>query len=319
MRILMMILMVCMTQGAVAAKQPWNSWVHDLKYEAMDQGISGQFFDYVFSDIRPNRRVISFDRSQPERRLDFKKYRRTRASKNRIAIGRKEYKRHQTLLTEVSNAYGVDPCFIVSLWGMESSYGRFMGSFPVLRSLATLAYDNRRADFFRKELLLALHIVQDGHVKLDRFKGEWAGASGQPQFLPSSWHKFAVDYNGDGRKDIWDSHGDIFASIANYLKGNGWQTGQPWAVEIKVPSNFDRSLKGKKIVKPVTEWQAMGIRTADGGPLPHQELEASVIMPEGGPYLLGYNNFRVIMRYNNSTYYAGSIGYMADKICGRRK
>lgn len=300
------------------AKMPWSQWVAGVKADAVQQGIDPYFFDEIFADIRPNRRVVHYDRTQPEKRLTFTKYRTTRASKYRIAIGRKEYRRHRQLLDTIGRDYGVDPCFITSLWGMESSYGRFMGSFPVLRSLATLAYDSRRGPFFRKELLTALHIVSDGHVQLHRFKGEWAGASGQPQFLPSSWRKFAVDYNGDGRKDIWDTHADIFASIANYLKGHGWRTGEPWAVEVTLPADFDMAYEGKKIVKPVSEWNNMGVRTSRGESLPYQNLEASIIKPYGGPVFLAFKNYKVILRYNNSIYYAGAIGYMADSICRRR-
>ncbi len=301
------------------AQPSWSKWVRDLRGQAISQGIRASLFDHVFRDIRPNRRVRSYSRSQPEHRLTFNKYRRTRASKYRIAIGKRKYRQYHALLKEVGDNYGVDPCFIVSFWGMETSYGSFMGSFPVLNSLATLAYDSKRKDFFRKELLFALRIVNDGHVNLRDYKGEWAGASGQPQFLPSSFINYAVDYDRDGRKDIWKTKADVFASIANYVKRKGWQTGEPWAIEVKAPRNFDMSLEGKKIRKPVSEWSAMGVRMLDGSKLPNQTLEASIIKPYGGPTLLAFKNFRVIMRYNNSTYYAGAIGYMADKICGRRK
>lgn len=300
------------------AKPSWSQWVSQLRQEAIDQGIRPTLFDRVFANVKPSRRVINYDRSQPEKRLTFTKYRTTRASKFRIQLGRKEYKRYSPILQRVGSEYGVDPCFVVSLWGMESSYGRFMGSFPVINSLATLAYDARRSAFFRKELLYALHIVNDGHVPISRFKGEWAGASGHPQFLPSSWRRFAVDYNGDGRKDIWTTHADVFASIANYLKGHGWKTGQPWAIKVKLPRNFNMKLEGKRIVKPVAEWNAMGVRTQSGNPLPNQNLTASVIKPYGGPVFLAFNNYKVLLRYNNSIYYAGAVGYMADSICRKK-
>jgi membrane-bound lytic murein transglycosylase B len=192
-----------------------------------------------------------------------------------------------------------------------------MGNFPVIKSLATLAYDSKRQAFFRKELFLALHILNDGHVTLDRFKGEWAGASGQPQFLPSSWVKYAVDYDGDGRKDIWESKPDVFASIANYMKINGWKTGEQWAIYVKLPAGFDMKLEGKSTIKPVSEWNALGVRTTTGEPLPHQDWQASLVQPNGGPVFLAYPNYKMILRYNNSIYYAGAIGYLADKICQR--
>jgi membrane-bound lytic murein transglycosylase B len=303
---------------ATAQQQSWSSWVAQVRAEALKQGISESLLNEAFADIHePSKQVKGLARSQPEHRLTYTKYRNSRVDAYRIAIGRKEYKKNQTLLTEIGNQYGVDPCFITSFWGMETSYGSYMGNFPVIKSLATLAYDSNRPDFFRRELFLALHILNDGHVTLQRFKGEWAGASGQPQFLPSSWVKYAVDYDGDGRKDIWDSKADVFASIANYMKLNGWKAGEPWATYVKLPANFDMALEGKTIIKPVSEWNALGVRTETGQPLPHQDLQASIVQPNGGPVFLAYPNYRMILRYNNSIYYAGAIGYLADSICQR--
>lgn len=154
-------------------------------------------------------------------------------------------------------------------------------------------------------------------MSLAQFKGEWAGASGQPQFLPTSWVKYAVDYDGDGRKDIWSSKPDVFASIANYMKINGWRSGEPWAIYVTLPADFDQKLQGKSIIKPVSEWNKLGVRTTNGEPLPHQDMQASVIQPNGGPVFLAYPNYKMILRYNNSIYYAGAIGYLADSICMR--
>lgn len=305
--------------GSAHATAHWQQWVSEVKQEAISDGVEPALVDRAFRNIRePSRRVKNYSKSQPEHRLTFSKYRKTRASKYRILLGKRNYKKNDELLNEVGAHYGVDPCFIVSLWGMETSYGNFMGKFPVIKSLATLAYDSKRKDFFRHELIQALHIVNDGHVSLSKYKGEWAGASGQPQFLPSSFTRYAIDYNRDGRKDIWSTKADVFASIANYLKNKGWKSNEPWAVEVTLPRNFDMSQEGKRIRKPVSEWQKMGVNMPKGGDLPRQDLEASIIKPYGGPAMLAFNNFRVIMRYNNSTYYAGSIGYMADKICKRR-
>lgn len=300
------------------AQKSWNQWVADVRTQALSEGISASLFDEAFADIHePSRKVKSLARSQPEHRLTFSRYLNTRADNYRITMGRKNYARNKAILEEIGQKFAVDPCFIVAFWGMESSYGTYMGDFPVIKSLATLAYDSNRPDFFRKELLLALHIVNDGHVSLANFKGEWAGASGQPQFLPSSWVKYAVDYEGTGHKDIWSNKPDVFASIANYMKQNGWQAGQPWAIHVKLPAKFDPNLEGKSIVKPVSEWNAMGVRTEQGEPLPYQELQASIVQPNGGPVFLAYPNYKMILRYNNSIYYAGAIGYMADKICNR--
>lgn len=301
-----------------AQTQNWASWVSDVRKEALGQGISPRIFDAAFADIHePSKQVKGLAHSQPEHRLTYSKYLKSRVDAYRITIGRKQYKKYQAIADEIGEHFGVDPCFVMSFWGMETSYGSYMGNFPVIKSLATLAYDSNRPAFFRQELFLALHILNDGHVTLDRFKGEWAGASGQPQFLPSSWVKYAVDYDGDGHKDIWDSKPDVFASIANYMKLNGWHAGEPWAVYVKLPPHFDMALEGKTIVKPVSEWNALGVRTEQGKALPYPNLQASIVQPNGGPVFLAYPNYKMILRYNNSIYYAGAIGYLADKICQR--
>jgi len=171
-------------------------------------------------------------------------------------------------------------------------------------------------------LSISLPVIGSGlnhsRFSLQDFKGEWAGASGQPQFLPSSWVRYAVDYDGDGRKDIWNSKPDVFASIANYMKGNGWREGEPWAVFVKLPPHFDMDLEGKSTVKSVKEWAEMGVRRTDGRPLPYPNLQASIVQPDGGPVFLAYPNYKMILKYNNSIYYAGAIGYLADKICDRK-
>lgn len=314
---LIIMVMACtlLNQGAFA-QQSWNSWLNDVKKEALAQGISQETLNSAFAGIHePNRQVKSFSHSQPEHRLTYIKYRNTRVDNYRIAIGRKEYKKNKVILEEIGQRYGVNPCFIVSFWGLETSYGSYMGNFPVIKSLATLAYDSGRKEFFRKELFIALRILNEGHVDLADFKGEWAGASGQPQFLPSSWVKYAVDYDGDGRKDIWRSKPDVFASIANYMRENGWKTGEPWAIQVKLPKKFDMKLEGKNNMKPVSEWSALGVRTESGQPLPYQDLQGSIVQPLGGPTFLTFPNYKMILRYNNSIYYAGAIGYLADKIC----
>lgn len=301
------------------AQQSWSSWVEDVHKEALAQGIRPSVFDAAFADIHePSRQIKGLSRSQPEHRLTYQSYLNSRVDGYRITIGRSQYKKNQAVIDKIGRHYKVDPCFIMSFWGMETSYGSYMGNFPVVKSLATLAYDSKRQDFFRKELFLALHILNDGHVSLQDFKGEWAGASGQPQFLPSSWVRYAVDYDGDGRKDIWKSKPDVFASIANYMTINGWREGEPWAVFVTLPSHFDKNLEGKSIVKSVSEWSAMGVRTIDGKALPYPALEASIVQPNGGPVFLAYPNYKMILKYNNSIYYAGAIGYLADKICNRK-
>jgi membrane-bound lytic murein transglycosylase B len=313
---LVAIVSILMQQIAFAQQQSWNQWVAEVRTEALAQGIPPEVFDSAFAGIRePSHAIKGLLKSQPEHRLTFMKYRSTRVDNYRIAIGRKEFKKNQALLEDIAKKYGVNPCFIVSFWGMETSYGTYMGNFPVIKALATLAYDSNRKDFFRKELFIALRILNEGHVSLADFKGEWAGASGQPQFLPSSWVRYAVDYDGDGHRDIWKSKPDVFASIANYMKQNGWQTGEPWAIQVKLPKNFDRALEGKTTIKPVSEWASLGVLTEDGKPLPNQHLNASIVEPYGGPTFMAFPNYKMILHYNNSIYYAGAVGYLADKIC----
>lgn len=305
----------------VIAAQPqpsWDEWLAGVRVEAVAQGIRPELFEEVFKDIRqPSRNVLSYDRNQPEKRLTFLTYRDTRFDAYRITMGRRALAKHRALLNEIGSKYGVNPCFIVSFWGLETSYGNFMGKFPVMQSLATLAYNPRRGPFFRKQLLYALHILNDGHVKNEDFRGEWAGASGHPQFLPSSWYAYAVDYDGDGRKDIWKTLPDVFASIANYLVENGWQRDQPWAIAVNVPAGLQDTVNQQQY-RTLEAWRANGVTTVNEQPWPKvMDLPARLIHPYGGPDFLVFNNFNVIMKWNRSTYYAGTVGYGAEKICGR--
>lgn len=294
--------------------QNWQAWLAELRQEALAQGIQPAVFDAAFADVKPHRQVINLDRSQPERRLTYLQYRNSRIDPYRIRLGVQEFNKNQQLLYQINRDFGVNPCFVVALWGLESSYGRFRGNFPVINSLATLAYDGRRSEFFRKELLYALQILNDGHVDLTDFKGEWAGASGHPQFLPSSWYNFAVDYNGDGKKDIWNSKTDALASIANYLSQNGWQTHGALLVEVEAPYNLE-NMKGYEQALPIGEWQSLGVRINNMPANVDANTLAYLVEPYGGPTFLVFNNFRVLMRYNNSTFYAGSVNYLASSIC----
>jgi membrane-bound lytic murein transglycosylase B len=260
--------------------------------------------------------VLHLDNTQPEKRLSFMTYRNTRADRARILLGQTEVARYQNLLGNVENHYGVNACVIASLWGMETSYGHYVGNFSTLQALATLAYSSRRADFFRNELLDALGILGSNQVSLHDFKGEWAGGTGQPQFLPSSWYQYAVDYNGDGRKDIWKTPVDVFASIANYLVQNGWKTGEPVMVSVSVPEGIAGSINSKQ-EQSVSAWQQQGVQIMDGRSWPDGGLTAQLIQPDGGPVFLVFPNFFTLMRWNHSTYYVGTINYLAEQICER--
>lgn len=312
------ILLFSISWNLFAATESWDSFINAVKQEALQKGIKQSVIDEAFKGIHePNKKIKNLLKTQPEKRLTYQQYRSSRVDNYRIIIGRKKYKENKEWLTDIGNTYEVDPCFMVSFWGFETSYGGYMGNFPVVQALSTLAYDSNRKEFFRSELFLALKILNEGHVSIDKFKGEWAGASGHPQFLPSSWLKYAVDYDKDGKKDIWTSKQDALASIANYMKQNGWRKDEPWAIVVNLPKNFDMSLEGKNTIKTTKEWDAIGVRTSKGEHLPNPNLAASIIKPLGGPVFLAYPNYRMILKYNNSIYYAGSIGFLADKICQR--
>jgi membrane-bound lytic murein transglycosylase B len=304
--------------GLAQASAAWDEFVTQVKADAKARGVSNGTLNRAMATVRePNRKVISQIRSQPEKKETFLRYRARRADAARIRIGKQKYRKHRALLQQIEQRYGVDACVVTAIWGLETAYGGYMGNFPVIQSLATLAFDSHRKDFFRGQLLQALQILDEGHITLDRYRGEWAGASGHPQFLPSSWLNYAVDFNGDGRKDVWSSIPDALASIANYLAKNGWKTGQPWGIEAQLPAGFDQGLIEGRSEKPVSAWQAMGIQLLEN--VPHDpSAMATIVNPHGGPAFVAFPNFRTIMTYNRSTYYAGTIGWTADKICGRK-
>ncbi len=301
------------------AKSDWERWVSELKEEAISQGIDSDLFDQLFANISaPDQSVQHFSQHQPEHRITYPEYKNTRADTYKIIIGRRAYKKHQSILQSVARSYNVSACYIVALWGMETSYGRYMGKFPVVKSLATLAYQSNRQAKFRSELLYALHMLNDHQVSIEQFKGEWAGATGQPQFLPSSWFKYAVDYDMCGRKDIWTSYPDVFASIANYLVKNNWNDAEPVMVPVVLPKDFNTHLIGMTISKPVSAWNELGVSFVDGGSLPFLNVQASLIQPDGDGTYLVYPNFKVLLSYNNSIYYAGTVKYLADEICQKQ-
>lgn len=300
------------------AQTSWQTWVAQLRQEAVSEGISPSLFDSLFANMHaPQQKILGLAQTQPEHRLSYYQYLNTRASNDRIVMGQRKYQQYRGILESIQHTYGVDPCVIVALWGMETSYGNFMGDFPTVQALATLAYQSNRPQVFRKELLYALHMLNDGDVSVAQFKGEWAGASGQCQFLPSSWYQYAVDYDHDGQKNIWTSVPDVLASIANYMRGHGWQPGQPRVITVQLPTDFNTTYVQNREIKSVKEWAALGIRQVNGQPLPDGDAAAFVVHPDGGPVWLALNNLKAILGYNNSIYYAGAIGYMADRICKR--
>lgn len=297
----------------------FETWLDGVRAEALAGGISQATVDAALRDTRPIARVIELDRRQPEGRITFAQYLASRVPDSRVEAARARLRSHRALLDEVAARYRVQPRFIVALWGLESDFGRYMSPFPVIDSLATLAHDGRRGDYFRAELLVALRIIDGGHVAPGEMRGSWAGALGQCQFMPSNFFKFAVDYDNDGRRDIWGTLPDVFASIANYLAGFDWRDDQTWGREVRLPAGFDQSLVGLDTIKPIGAWQGLGARLPDGGDLPARQLPASIVMPDGagGQAYLVYGNFRAILDWNRSTYFALSVGILADRVWSR--
>lgn len=298
--------------------QTFSDWLAELRAEASGMGISAATLA-ALDQLEPVERVLELDNSQPEFVQTFTRYLGLRITPGQISRGQELLQQHGVLLDQVRQQYGVQPHYLVSFWAIESNYGRATGGFGVLEALATLAYDPRRADFFRRELLTALRIIDEGHIQPERMSGSWAGAMGQLQFLPSVFYRYGVDGDGDGRIDIWNSLPDIFHSAANFLSQSGWRGDQRWGREVVLPSNFDFSLTGTGTRKSLQEWRDLGITQTDGSSIPVAAgMEASIILPAGaqGPAFLAYANFRATMAYNPSTFYALTVGHLADRYTG---
>ena len=309
-------LTVSLSAGALAAEQSFDAWLEGVRQEARERNISEAIIAAALTDIKPIPRVIELDRGQPEFTQTFQQYMAKRITPQLIEYGKKMMQEHREILNEVSRKYGVQPRFIVALWGAETSFGRYTGGFKVVDSLATLAWDGRRSAFFRKELFNALTILNQGHTTADVMKGSWAGAMGQSQFMPSSYLSFAEDYNGDGRRDIWETQSDVFASIANYLSKSGWRDDLTWGRAVDLPKGFDESLVSLDVTKTMDEWRALGVRKEGGGALPTRNIEASVIRPKrgGDAAFLIYQNYRTLLKWNYSHFFGISVGSIADAI-----
>ena len=302
----------------IAQDQTFAEWREQLRAEAFSLGISEETLLAIDDLEAPLERVLELDDAQPEFIQTFTRYLSLRITPLQINRGQALLRQYAVLLEEVRQSYGVQPHYLVSFWAIESNYGRATGGFSVLQALATLAFDPRRADFFRTELLTALKIIDDGHIAVDNMSGSWAGAMGQLQFLPSVFARYGIDGDNDGKIDIWNSLPDIFHSAANFLSQSGWRGDERWGREVLLPSNFDFSLTGTRTRKPLQEWNDLGIIQINGLPIPVANMQASVILPAGagGPAFLTYANFRATMVYNPSTFYALTVGHLADRYTG---
>ena len=291
------------------------SWVKQFRNEALQRGVSAETFDREFTGVVPNARVIELDQRQPERaKVGFADYLAKIISQLRIDNGRAAYSANQGLLQEVSGQFGVPPSVIVSLWGLETSYGKNTGGFDLIQALATLAWEGRRSEFFKTELIDALLILQNGHITRENFKGSWAGAMGQNQFMPSSWNKYAVDYNGDGHKDIWMNKADIFASTANYLSKNGWNPTLKWGWQIHEKDGLYKLQPNHTMT--YQEWLSYGVKFQGHLPSMPATTPLKLIIPDGGNgrlYLVT-KNFDVIKSWNRSNYFALTVGLLSDLL-----
>lgn len=310
----------------------FSVWLAAFRQEAAAQGIRPAIIAAALRDVRPVEKIITRDRNQAEFTLRFETYRDRVLTPLNIKAGRQKLAQHEPLLAAIGKKYGVQPRFIVAIWGIETRYGAVKPTMPVIPALATLAFDGRRSDFFRNELMQALRMLDAGYAEVKDLNGSWAGAMGQPQFMPSSYMKYAQDWDGDGRRDIWNNPGDVFASIAHYLASHGWSAEQTWGRQVRLTPQISNALPklqraGKSgcramdqlsVPRSLRDWQAQGVRRVDGADLPRQEVQAALALPESvsGPAYMVYGNYEAILRYNCAHFYALTVGALSDQIGG---
>ncbi|MCX6545305.1 MAG: lytic murein transglycosylase [Acidobacteria bacterium] len=311
-------------------RPPFGEWLAALRQEALARGITAKTVESALANVEPLAVIVERDRTQAELTLTFNQYLKRRLTAAFVKTGRKMARTHAGLLRQVAAKYGVGAGTLVAIWGMESNYGRFSGTWPTIAALATLAYDPHRPGLFRNELFAALEILDRQDIRLDILKGSWAGAMGQPQFMPSSYLRYAVDFDEDGQRNIWSSTGDVFASIANFLKEHGWTPGVRWGREVKVDeaaatrvaemvllrvTGSCQAIRQMTESKPIREWRTLGVRQINGAPLPGTTLEASLVRVDSRTFLV-YSNYEALLGYNCAHAYALGVGVLADRIGG---
>jgi membrane-bound lytic murein transglycosylase B len=310
-------ILACWSVTAPAlAETSFTAFLASVREDAVGSGIAPSTVDRAFAGLRPNAKVLELDSHAPELTQSWERYRTTRVSDQRVAAGRQAMQANSVSLTEISRRYGVDPGVIVAIWGLESNFGGYTGGFAVIEALATLAFDGRHNGFFRAELISALRILDHGDITLPRMTGSYAGAMGQPQFMPSSYLNYAVDFDGKGRRDIWDNRNDVLASIANYQSKSGWRPGEPWGQLIHVPTGFTVDRNGRDDSRSLAAWNGLGVTRANGAAFTRLDRSGAVVMPDGvgGEAYMTYANFRIIRLYNPSDLYALSVGLLANRI-----
>lgn len=305
--------------GRARAQAPagFDAFLEGVRAEARRGGISAATLQRAFAGLRPNQRVIELDRRQAEGFLSWEEYRdRIMVNPIRVQNGQRNYADNRSLLQAIETRYRVSSRVVVAIWGVETNFGGNTGGFGVMEALATLAWEGRRAEFFRRELLAALRVLEGGHIAPARMTGSWAGAMGQPQFMPTNFERMAVDFDGDGRRDIWDSRADALASIAHYFQRSGWREGEPWGRAVRPPPGFGLDGADTETKRSLRDWARLGFRAEDGGPLPASELEAAIVLPNrgSGQVFLGHHNLRVIRRYNSPVNYGLAVGLLSDRF-----
>ncbi|PSW18737.1 lytic murein transglycosylase [Photobacterium sanctipauli] len=303
---------------ALSADEGFDKYVEGLKVEAREKGISEAIINSAFDGITFTERAVKADKNQPERKLTLDEYIPRAVPDWKVKQANDLYQKHKPALERIGKQYGVQPRFIVALWGVESNFGRLMGNYNVIEALSTLAYEGRREAFFRTQVMAALEILDAKHISPEDMKGSWAGAMGQPQFMPTSFLSYAVDGNNDGKIDIWQTEADVFASAANYLKQANWNDDYTWGRQVNIPGNIDRNLLGvdKEKARKLSDWQRLGVRRLNGQALPEVDINAWLIQPDdnkGRAYLV-YGNYQSLLLWNRSHYFALAVSHLADQI-----
>lgn len=307
-----------MSSAVMAADEGFDAYVNVLKTEAREKGISEQTIQSAFDGITFIERAVKADKNQPERKLTLDEYLPRAVPEWKKKQANQLYQEHKAVLDRIGQQYGVQPRFVVALWGVESNFGRLTGNYNVVEALTTLAYEGRREAFFRNQVMAALEIIDAGHITAKEMKGSWAGAMGQPQFMPTSFLAYARDGNNDGKADIWQTKDDVFASAANYLHEAGWNDEYTWGRQVSIPDNIDATLLGVQPEKgrSLSEWQRLGVRRMNGQDLPDTAIDAWLIQPDdnhGRAYLV-YGNYQSLLKWNRSHYFALAVSYLADSI-----
>jgi len=310
------------------ANDPFSVWLNGVRLEALSRGIKRTVIDNALNNVQPIRLVLKRDRSQSEFKLNLSKYSSRVVTKNNIKLGRTKAKLHSRLLKKVSQKFGVQPRFIMAIWGIETRFGLVQANTPLIPAVATLAFDKRRSKYFRNQLFAVLKMLDQSYIEVESLYGSWAGAMGQPQFMPSSYLAYAKDFDGDGRRDIWKSVPDVLASIANYLKKHGWKNNHTWGREILLPKKDIFKLaplvRGflpgcrARMSRPmlISQWDVLGVRRINKDRLPKREILGMLVLPDGesGKAFLVYQNYKAILAYNCAHLYGLTVGLLSDQI-----